>query len=91
MNLLPEIERALREDLRMIRTVEIFVLTRVRTIIRALTQAKTSRLLHALNCDEMQGLLFGKAVPGEIFEATLSVLRSARVQSSTSFAVWSFS
>ena len=75
----------------MIRTVEIFVLTRVRTIIRALTQAKTSRLLHALNCDEMQGLLFRTSVRREIFQATLAVLRSAHVKSSTSFAVWSFS
>jgi EAL domain-containing protein (putative c-di-GMP-specific phosphodiesterase class I) len=27
-----------------------------------------SRLLRLLNCDEMQGFLFSKAVPGEIFE-----------------------
>jgi len=29
-----------------------------------------SRLLRTLNCDEMQGYLFGRPVPGEIFEAT---------------------
>jgi EAL domain-containing protein (putative c-di-GMP-specific phosphodiesterase class I) len=91
MDLLSEIEQALPEDLRMIRTVEIFTLTLVRTVIRALSQARKSRLLHALNCDEMHGLLFGKPVPSEIFKATLSVLRSARVKSSTPFAVWSFS
>jgi EAL domain-containing protein (putative c-di-GMP-specific phosphodiesterase class I) len=28
-----------------------------------------SRLLRLLNCDEMQGYLFSKPVPGEIFEA----------------------
>jgi len=28
-----------------------------------------SRLLRLLNCDEMQGFLFSKPVPSEIFEA----------------------
>ena len=30
-----------------------------------------SRLLLSLNCDEMQGYLFSKPVPGQIFETRL--------------------
>jgi hypothetical protein len=49
----------------MIRTVGHFMLTRERTIIRTLRQARKSRLLHALDCDEMQD----NPVPSEIFDA----------------------
>ncbi len=31
--------------------------------------AEQSRLLHLLGCDEMQGFLFSKPVPADIFEA----------------------
>jgi hypothetical protein len=41
------------------------MLTRERTIIRTLRQARKSRLLHALDCDEMQD----NPVPSEIFDA----------------------
>ena len=37
-----------------------------------------SRLLRALNCDEMQGFLFSKPVAGEIFEARFLAPASAR-------------
>ena len=36
-----------------------------------------SRLLHLLNCDEMQGFLFSKPVPAEIFEARFLALPAA--------------
>ena len=32
-----------------------------------------SRLLRLMNCDEMQGYLFSKPVPGDIFEAKFLV------------------
>jgi EAL domain-containing protein (putative c-di-GMP-specific phosphodiesterase class I) len=44
------------------------MLTSVRTISRARSQGRKSRLLHALDCDETQDFLFGKPVPSEAFE-----------------------
>jgi EAL domain-containing protein (putative c-di-GMP-specific phosphodiesterase class I) len=38
-----------------------------------------ARLLRLLNCDEMQGYLFSKPLPREIFEATFLVARARAV------------
>jgi EAL domain-containing protein (putative c-di-GMP-specific phosphodiesterase class I) len=47
-----------------------------------------SRLLRLLNCDEMQGYLFSKPVPGEIFEATfLAPLRASGQPATTAGAL----
>ena len=34
-----------------------------------------ARLLRLLNCDEMQGYLFSKPLPRDVFEATFLVLK----------------
>jgi len=42
---------------------------RLSVVAEGVETEEQSRLLRVLNCDEMQGFLFSKAVPAEIFEA----------------------
>jgi diguanylate cyclase (GGDEF)-like protein/PAS domain S-box-containing protein len=42
---------------------------RLNVVAEGVETEEQSRLLRVLNCDEMQGFLFSKAVPSEIFEA----------------------
>jgi EAL domain-containing protein (putative c-di-GMP-specific phosphodiesterase class I) len=41
---------------------------KLKTVAEGVETEEQSRLLRLLNCDEMQGYLFGKPVPREIFE-----------------------
>jgi len=41
---------------------------RLKVVAEGVETEEQLRLLRALNCDEMQGFLFSKAVPSEIFE-----------------------
>jgi EAL domain-containing protein (putative c-di-GMP-specific phosphodiesterase class I) len=42
---------------------------RLKVVAEGVETEEQSRLLRVLNCDEMQGFLFSKPVPGEVFEA----------------------
>jgi diguanylate cyclase (GGDEF)-like protein/PAS domain S-box-containing protein len=42
---------------------------KLKVVAEGVETEQQSRLLRLLNCDEMQGFLFSKPVPGEIFEA----------------------
>ena len=44
---------------------------KLKVVAEGVETEEQSRLLRLLNCDEMQGFLFSKPVPGEIFETTL--------------------
>jgi diguanylate cyclase (GGDEF)-like protein/PAS domain S-box-containing protein len=41
---------------------------KLKVVAEGVETEEQSRLLHLLNCDEMQGFLFSKPVPGDIFE-----------------------
>ena len=41
---------------------------KLKVVAEGVETEEQSRLLRLLNCDEMQGFLFSKPVPGEIFE-----------------------
>jgi EAL domain-containing protein (putative c-di-GMP-specific phosphodiesterase class I) len=41
---------------------------KLKVVAEGVETEEQSRLLRLLNCDEMQGFLFSKAVPSEIFE-----------------------
>ena len=41
---------------------------KLKVVAEGVETEEQSRLLRLLDCDEMQGFLFSKAVPGEIFE-----------------------
>ncbi len=43
---------------------------KLKVVAEGVESEEQSRLLRLLDCDEMQGYLFSKPVPGEIFEAT---------------------
>ena len=47
---------------------------KLKVVAEGVETEEQSRLLRLLSCDEMQGLLFSKAVPGEIFEAKFLTL-----------------
>ncbi len=49
---------------------------KLEVVAEGVETVEQSRLLRLLNCDAMQGFVFGKAVPGEVFEA-LFLLPSA--------------
>ena len=42
---------------------------KLKVVAEGVETEEQSRLLRLLDCDEMQGYLFSKPVPGEIFEA----------------------
>lgn len=42
---------------------------KLKVVAEGVETEEQSRLLRLLNCDEMQGVLFSKPVPAEIFEA----------------------
>ena len=42
---------------------------KLKVVAEGVETEEQSRLLRLLNCDEMQGFLFSKAVPAEIFES----------------------
>ena len=42
---------------------------KLKVVAEGVETEEQQRLLHLLNCDEMQGFLFSKPVPGDIFEA----------------------
>ena len=42
---------------------------KLKVVAEGVETEEQSRLLRRLNCDEMQGYLFSKPVPGKIFEA----------------------
>jgi predicted signal transduction protein with EAL and GGDEF domain len=45
------------------------LLVRLKVVADGVETKEQSRLLQLLSCDEMQGILFSKPVPCEIFEA----------------------
>jgi len=51
---------------------------KLKVVAEGVETEEQSRLLRLLNCDEMQGFLFSKPVPGEIFEASFLTPPSAR-------------
>ena len=42
---------------------------KLKVVAEGVETEEQQRLLHLLNCDEMQGFLFSKPLPGEVFEA----------------------
>jgi diguanylate cyclase (GGDEF)-like protein/PAS domain S-box-containing protein len=44
---------------------------RLKVVAEGVETTEQSRLLRLLNCDEMQGFLFSKPLPGELFEAQM--------------------
>jgi len=42
---------------------------KLKVVAEGVETEEQQRLLHLLNCDEMQGYLLSKPVPGEIFES----------------------
>ena len=42
---------------------------KLKVVAEAVETDEQARLLRLLDCDEMQGYLFSKPVPGEVFEA----------------------
>jgi EAL domain-containing protein (putative c-di-GMP-specific phosphodiesterase class I) len=42
---------------------------RLNVVAEGVETEEQARLLRLLNCDEMQGFLFGKPLPSELFEA----------------------
>ena len=49
---------------------------KLKVVAEGVETEEQQRLLHLLGCDEMQGFLFSKPVPGEIFEARFLALLS---------------
>jgi EAL domain-containing protein (putative c-di-GMP-specific phosphodiesterase class I) len=43
---------------------------KLKVVAEGVETEEQSRLLRLLNCDEMQGFLFSRPVPGEIFETS---------------------
>jgi diguanylate cyclase (GGDEF)-like protein len=43
---------------------------KLKVVAEGVETEEQSRLLRSLNCDEMQGYLFSKPIPGEVFETT---------------------
>ncbi len=50
---------------------------KLKVVAEGVETEEQSRLLRLLACDEMQGFLFSKPVPGEVFEAKFLALPSA--------------
>jgi EAL domain-containing protein (putative c-di-GMP-specific phosphodiesterase class I) len=50
---------------------------KLKVVAEGVETEEQSRLLRLLNCDEMQGYLFSKPLPAEIFEAKYLVQRVA--------------
>ena len=49
----------------------------LKVVAEGVETEEQQRLLRLLNCDEMQGFLFSKPVPGEIFESKFLALPAA--------------
>ena len=54
---------------------------KLKVVAEGVETEEQSRLLRSLDCDEMQGFLFSKPVPSEIFEANFLAPSSVRVTS----------
>jgi diguanylate cyclase (GGDEF)-like protein/PAS domain S-box-containing protein len=52
---------------------------KLKVVAEGVETEEQSRLLRLLNCDEMQGYLFSKPVPGDIFESRFLALPTATV------------
>jgi len=50
---------------------------KLKVVAEGVETEEQSRLLRVLNCDEIQGFLFSKPVPGDIFEAKFLTLPSS--------------
>src|SRR5580765_1737260 len=53
---------------------------KLRVVAEGVETEAQSRLLRLLSCDEMQGYLFSKPVPGEVFETEFLALPPAAVR-----------
>lgn len=51
---------------------------KLKVVAEGVETEEQSRLLRLLNCDEMQGYLFSKPVPGNIFETRFLARRPPR-------------
>jgi EAL domain-containing protein (putative c-di-GMP-specific phosphodiesterase class I) len=51
---------------------------KLKVVAEGVETEEQSRLLRVLNCDEIQGFLFSKPVPGDIFEAKYLTLPSSQ-------------
>jgi EAL domain-containing protein (putative c-di-GMP-specific phosphodiesterase class I) len=52
---------------------------KLKVVAEGVETDEQSRLLRLLGCDEMQGFLFSKPVPGEIFQAKFLAPRAAPI------------
>jgi EAL domain-containing protein (putative c-di-GMP-specific phosphodiesterase class I) len=50
---------------------------KLKVVAEGVETKEQRRLLHLLDCDEMQGFLFSKPLPGEVFEARYLALPAA--------------
>jgi EAL domain-containing protein (putative c-di-GMP-specific phosphodiesterase class I) len=55
---------------------------KLKVVAEGVETAEQSSLLRLLKCDELQGFLYSKPVPADVFEATFLAPASAQVKNS---------